>query len=55
MSGQPHKQPVHRFLPCAKCNETRPPEGGVQLRADKWVCAKCWARAAATSHNGSKK
>lgn len=38
------QQPVHTFKLCSKCNKSMPPEGGVAMRADKWVCAKCWAR-----------
>lgn len=44
---QPHKQPVHRFRDCTKCQKSRPPEGGIQLNAAKWLCAQCWAARAA--------
>jgi hypothetical protein len=33
---------VHKFKHCGKCNEDRPPEGGVQMSRDKWYCVKCW-------------
>lgn len=48
MAMQPYKQPVHKFRECAKCKQTKPPEGGVQMNAAKWLCAQCWAARAAT-------
>ncbi len=27
---------------CAKCQTTRAPEGGVELRPQRWFCARCW-------------
>lgn len=44
---QPHKQPLHRFRDCNKCLKPRAPEGGVQMNANKWLCAQCWAARAA--------
>lgn len=41
-------QPAHTFKLCNKCDEMRPPEGGIELRPGKWHCAKCWATRAAT-------
>lgn len=35
-------QPVHKYKECAKCNERRPPEGGIQMNHTKWYCASCW-------------
>jgi hypothetical protein len=37
------KQPVHQYKECNNCNETKPPEGGIQLNHIKWLCAACWA------------
>lgn len=29
--------------PCnGPCGREKPPEGGVQMNASKWVCATCW-------------
>lgn len=36
------KQPLHRMKECNKCNEMRPPEGGIQMNHTKWHCAACW-------------
>lgn len=27
---------------CAKCNEQRVPEGGIDMGPTRWVCARCW-------------
>lgn len=27
---------------CGKCDGDKPPEGGVQLNPQKWLCAGCW-------------
>lgn len=37
-------QPAHRFKACAKCNDMRPPEGGIELKPGRWVCASCWTK-----------
>lgn len=37
-------QPAHLFRKCGKCNEQRPPEGGISTSSDRWLCAKCWGR-----------
>ena len=34
-------QPVHRLRICNKCDETKPPEGGVDM-GHKWICQACW-------------
>lgn len=31
-----------KYLHCYRCNKDKPPEGGVEMRPGKWVCAKCW-------------
>ena len=36
------QQPVHRLQLCNKCEEVRPPEGGVQMNSARWICASCW-------------
>ena len=33
---------AHKLQMCSKCNRERPPEGGVEMSATKWVCASCW-------------
>ncbi|CAB4136542.1 hypothetical protein UFOVP312_13 [uncultured Caudovirales phage] len=40
------KQPVHRYKFCDQCETKKPPEGGVQVRPTRWVCAACWVRKA---------
>lgn len=35
-------QPVHKYKLCNKCEELRPPEGGVQMNPSRWICASCW-------------
>lgn len=32
----------HRLKLCNKCEEMKPPEGGVQMSAARWICASCW-------------
>lgn len=46
LPNTPAPQPAHAFRDCIRCNEQRPPEGGVDMGASKWVCAKCWSRVA---------
>jgi hypothetical protein len=31
---------------CSKCLKEKPPEGGVEMSATKWVCASCWTNRA---------
>lgn len=35
-------QPAHKFKFCVRCNESKPPEGGIELSRERWYCAKCW-------------
>lgn len=46
LHNTPTAQPVHKFRLCAKCEELRPPEGGIEMNPSKWVCATCWTRRA---------
>jgi hypothetical protein len=50
LSGmQPH---THQFKQCGKCQQDKPPEGGIQMSLNKWYCARCWAnRATRTQKN----
>ena len=32
----------HKLQLCNKCEERKPPEGGVQMNAARWICASCW-------------
>lgn len=38
--------PAHKFKHCQKCDKPRPPEGGIEMSATRWICATCWARRA---------
>ena len=40
------KQPTHKFKLCGRCEESKPPEGGIQMNPTKWYCAACWAHRA---------
>ena len=42
------KQPVHQLQLCNKCEEMRPPEGGIQMSAARWICACCWTKRVTT-------
>lgn len=33
---------AHPFRLCSRCEEKKPPEGGVAMGPGKWVCAACW-------------
>ena len=33
---------AHKFKLCNKCEELRPPEGGINMSPSKWICAHCW-------------
>ena len=33
---------LHKFKQCNKCEEVKPPEGGIQMSPNKWYCAACW-------------
>lgn len=37
------KQPIHKYKLCNKCEEMRPPEGGIELSPTRWSCSTCWA------------
>jgi hypothetical protein len=37
-----NKQPVHKFKLCAKCDEQKPPEGGIDMSPTRWHCSTCW-------------
>ncbi len=32
----------HKLRLCNKCEEKKPPEGGVQMSTSRWICASCW-------------
>ena len=34
---------THQFKQCGKCEQDKPPEGGVQMSHTKWHCVVCWA------------
>lgn len=36
------RQPVHKYKLCNKCEEMKPPEGGIELSPSRWSCAGCW-------------
>lgn len=38
------KQPIHQLKHCDKCDDKRPPEGGIQMNPTKWYCARCWTK-----------
>lgn len=44
--GNSNKQPTHPPKTCSKCEESRIPEGGIDLGPGRWVCAVCWAKRA---------
>jgi hypothetical protein len=29
---------------CDKCETKKPPEGGIEMRPGRWLCASCWLR-----------
>lgn len=33
---------AHKLQMCNKCNREKPPEGGVEMSATRWICASCW-------------
>jgi len=37
---------MHRFKLCSKCNQEKPPEGGIEMSATRWICAACWTHKA---------
>ena len=44
------KQHVHQLQLCNKCEEKRPPEGGIQMSAARWICACCWTKRVTTGN-----
>ena len=38
------RQPVHQYKLCNKCEEVKPPEGGIQMSPNRWHCALCWTK-----------
>jgi hypothetical protein len=40
LNGSPKHSHQLRF--CDKCEIKQPPEGGVQMRPGRWLCAQCW-------------
>jgi hypothetical protein len=32
----------HKLQLCNKCALKKPPEGGVEMSATRWLCASCW-------------
>lgn len=32
----------HPFRLCFKCEEKKPPEGGMDMGSGRWMCAVCW-------------
>lgn len=36
--------PMHKFKDCTTCKRSRAPEGGVEMRPARWVCAHCWSK-----------
>ena len=38
------RQPLHQYKLCNKCEEAKPPEGGVQMSPTRWHCALCWTK-----------
>ena len=39
LNGNVHS---HKLQACNKCNQMKPPEGGVEMSATRWLCASCW-------------
>jgi len=49
------QQPLHKYKLCNKCEEMKPPEGGIQMSPNKWYCALCWThRATRPNLRGAK-
>jgi hypothetical protein len=34
-------QQLHPFKSCDKCEQKKPPEGGITM-GQKWICQACW-------------
>ena len=39
LNGNRHS---HKLQMCSKCLRDKPPEGGVEMSATRWICASCW-------------
>jgi len=39
--GLNFNQPVHQYKCCNKCDQEKPPEGGIDM-GYKWICQSCW-------------
>lgn len=37
---------AQRLKLCAQCEEKKPPEGGIDMKPTRWICAACWTRKA---------
>ena len=35
---------THQFKYCDKCETMKPPEGGIQMKPGRWLCANCWLK-----------
>lgn len=46
LNGGNPQQPVHQFKVCARCEQHKPPEGGINMNPTRWICAACWTRRA---------
>ena len=33
---------AHKMQMCSRCLREKPPEGGVEMSATRWICASCW-------------
>lgn len=43
-----------KFKNCFKCEEKKPPEGGIEM-GQKWMCANCWIIKATRTTKGAGK
>lgn len=50
---QDTQRAVHPFKLCNKCEEKKPPEGGMDMGNGRWMCAVCWTHRA-TRPKGKK-
>jgi hypothetical protein len=48
-------QPLHKLKLCNKCEELRPPEGGIELSTSRWYCGACWTRRATSGNLSNAK
>jgi len=39
--GLNQNQPVHKLRSCNRCDQIKPPEGGIDM-GHKWICQTCW-------------